>query len=198
MFDEHVELFERVVIEEEFDALARGQLALGVLLGYALLAPAETGALGGGVEAGEHLFHQWLRSLKLLSAQLSTTSRSLEWGCLCAQRLALRRAALVPRSVPCALPTLAAGLEDVRPHRPTAGRGGSFGQARLAAKAGRSRNLWAIRPADSSFRTANPSTAASRRSCGPSVRKAYGARDGTRASQSATRTGQSASARWRG
>src|ERR1700727_2313671 len=114
MFDEHVELFERVVIEEEFDALARGELALGVLRGDALLAAAETGALAASVEAGEHLFHQWLRSVKLLLApQLSTTSGSLEWDCLCAAlegRLALRRAALVPRSVPRALPPLAAGL----------------------------------------------------------------------------------------
>ena len=67
------------VIEEEFDALARGQLALGVLRGDALLAAAETGALAASVEAGEHLFHQWLRNLKPLSAQRSTTSRSLEW-----------------------------------------------------------------------------------------------------------------------
>jgi hypothetical protein len=57
------------VIEEEFDALARGQLALGVLRGDALLATAETGAPAAGVEAGKHLFHQWLRSLKLLSAK---------------------------------------------------------------------------------------------------------------------------------
>src|SRR3984957_10276724 len=84
VLDEHVELFERVVIEEEFDALARGDLALGMLGGDALLAAAKTGALAAGVEAGKHLFHQWLRSSKLLSAQRSTTSRSLEWGCLCA------------------------------------------------------------------------------------------------------------------
>ena len=68
MLDEHVELFERVVIEEEFDALARGQLALGVLRGDALLAAAETSALAASVEAGKHLFHQWLRSLKLGAA----------------------------------------------------------------------------------------------------------------------------------
>ena len=62
MLDEHVELLERVVIEQEFDALARGELALGVLRRDALLAAAETGALAAGVEAGEHVFHQWLRT----------------------------------------------------------------------------------------------------------------------------------------
>jgi hypothetical protein len=62
MLDEHVELFERVVIEEEFDALTRGELALGVLRGDALLAAAETGALAASVEAGEDVLHQWLRT----------------------------------------------------------------------------------------------------------------------------------------
>jgi hypothetical protein len=46
------------VIEEEFDALARGELALGVLRGDALLAAAEPGALAASVEAGEHGLHQ--------------------------------------------------------------------------------------------------------------------------------------------
>ena len=49
MFDEHVELLERIVIEQEFDALARGELALGVLRRDALLAAAETGAVAAGV-----------------------------------------------------------------------------------------------------------------------------------------------------
>ena len=57
MFDEHVELLERVVIEEEFDALARGELALGVLSRDALLAAAKAGALAAGVEAGEDVLH---------------------------------------------------------------------------------------------------------------------------------------------
>ena len=64
MLDEHVELFERVVIEEEFDALARGELALGVLGGDALLAAAETSALAASVESGEHGLHQGLRNLR--------------------------------------------------------------------------------------------------------------------------------------
>jgi hypothetical protein len=51
------------VIEQEFDALARRELALGVLGGDALLAAAEAGALPSSVETGEHGLHQWLRDL---------------------------------------------------------------------------------------------------------------------------------------
>jgi hypothetical protein len=39
-----------------------------VLRSDAVLAATETSALAASVEAGEHLFHQWLRSLKLASA----------------------------------------------------------------------------------------------------------------------------------
>ena len=38
VLDEHVEFLERVVIEQQLDALARGELALGVLRRNALLA----------------------------------------------------------------------------------------------------------------------------------------------------------------
>ena len=57
VLDEHVEFLERVVIEQEFDALARGELALGVLRRDALLAAAEAGAVAAGVEAGEDVLH---------------------------------------------------------------------------------------------------------------------------------------------
>ena len=57
MLDEHVELLERVVIEQKLDALARGQLALGVLGRDALLAAAQSGAVAAGVKAGEDVFH---------------------------------------------------------------------------------------------------------------------------------------------
>ena len=57
VLDEHVELLERAVIEQQVDALARGQLALGVLGGDALLAAAEARAGAAAVEPGEHLFH---------------------------------------------------------------------------------------------------------------------------------------------
>ena len=57
MLDEHVELLERIVVEQEFDALARGELALGVLGRDALLAAAEAGAFAAGVEAGEDVLH---------------------------------------------------------------------------------------------------------------------------------------------
>ncbi len=45
------------MVEQEFDALARGELALGVLGGNALLAAAEAGAFAAGVEACEDVFH---------------------------------------------------------------------------------------------------------------------------------------------
>ena len=57
MLDEHVEFLERVVIDQELDALARGQLALGVLRGDALLAAAEPRAGAAAVEPGKHVFH---------------------------------------------------------------------------------------------------------------------------------------------
>ena len=57
MLDEHVELLERVVIEQKLDALARGQLALGVLGRDALLSAAQPGAVAAGVKAGEDVFH---------------------------------------------------------------------------------------------------------------------------------------------
>ncbi len=57
MLDEHVELLEQVVIEQKLDALARGQLALGVLGRDALLATPQPGAVSAGVEAGEDVFH---------------------------------------------------------------------------------------------------------------------------------------------
>ena len=41
MLDEHVELLERSLVEQELDALARGQLAAGVLRLDALLPAAE-------------------------------------------------------------------------------------------------------------------------------------------------------------
>ena len=67
VLDEHVELLERVVIEQQFDALARGELALGVLRGDALLAAAETGALAAGVEAGEDRLSSVAPELKVAS-----------------------------------------------------------------------------------------------------------------------------------
>ena len=62
VLDEHVELLERIVVEQEFDALARGQLALGVLGRDALLAAAQAGAGAAAVEAGEDVFHGRLRA----------------------------------------------------------------------------------------------------------------------------------------
>ncbi len=69
MLDEHVELLERVVIEQDVDALARGQLALGVLRRDALLAAAHAGAFAAGVEAGEDVLHGRVRRLRVASGQ---------------------------------------------------------------------------------------------------------------------------------
>ena len=60
MLDEHVELLEGIVVEQELDPLARRQLALGVLGGNALLSAAEAGGLPAGVEADENIFHAGL------------------------------------------------------------------------------------------------------------------------------------------
>jgi hypothetical protein len=55
------------VIEQELDALARGEFPLGVLRGDALLAAAKMGALAAGVQAGEDILHQRVRCLKVAS-----------------------------------------------------------------------------------------------------------------------------------
>ena len=49
------------MVEQQLDALARGQLALGVLRRNALLPAAEAGAGAAAVQPGEHLFHGGLR-----------------------------------------------------------------------------------------------------------------------------------------
>ena len=51
VLDEHVELLERALVEQQLDALARGQLAAGVLRLDALLAAAELGARRGAARA---------------------------------------------------------------------------------------------------------------------------------------------------
>ena len=56
MLDEHVEFLERSMVEQQFDAFARGQLALGVLRLDARLAAAEPGPGAPAVESFEHLF----------------------------------------------------------------------------------------------------------------------------------------------
>src|SRR6185437_4180794 len=58
MFDEHVELLERAGIEEEFEALARGELAAGVLGVDALLATAELGGGAAFFEFDKDIFHR--------------------------------------------------------------------------------------------------------------------------------------------
>ena len=58
MFDEHVELLERIAVEQQFDALAGGELAFGVLGVDAPLPAAEPRLLAAFVQAGENVFHR--------------------------------------------------------------------------------------------------------------------------------------------
>ncbi|MPN33676.1 hypothetical protein SDC9_181167 [bioreactor metagenome] len=57
MLLEHVPLFEAAVIEEQFDALARGELALGVLGVDTLLAATEAGLGTLLVQLANDLLH---------------------------------------------------------------------------------------------------------------------------------------------
>jgi hypothetical protein len=56
VLDEHVEFLERIAVEQELDALARRQFALGVLGVDASLAAAKPRLLTALVEAGENVF----------------------------------------------------------------------------------------------------------------------------------------------
>jgi hypothetical protein len=57
VLDEHVELLERALVEQQFDALARGQLAALVLGVDARLAAAEAGLLPALLQFVEDVFH---------------------------------------------------------------------------------------------------------------------------------------------
>ncbi len=57
MFDEHVELLETALVEQELDALARGQFAAGVLRLDALLATAELGAGAAFFKGIKNMLH---------------------------------------------------------------------------------------------------------------------------------------------
>src|SRR5208282_4531820 len=57
MLHEHVEFLERIMVEQQFDAFARRQLAAGVLGVDALLTAAEPGAFTTFVEDFENMFH---------------------------------------------------------------------------------------------------------------------------------------------
>jgi hypothetical protein len=57
VLDEHVEFLERALVEQKLDALARGQLAAGVLRLDALLAAAEFGAGAPFFEGIQDVFH---------------------------------------------------------------------------------------------------------------------------------------------
>ncbi len=58
VLDEHVELLERAVIEQQLDALARRELAARVLRRDALLAAAEPRLRAPVFEPFEHVFHE--------------------------------------------------------------------------------------------------------------------------------------------
>ncbi len=57
MLDVHIEFFKRAVVHQKLDALARGQLALGVLGVDAGLAAAETGVVAALLKLVDDLFH---------------------------------------------------------------------------------------------------------------------------------------------
>ena len=57
VLDEHVEFLERALVEQQFDALPRGQLAAGVLRLDALFAAAELGAGAPFFEGVQDVFH---------------------------------------------------------------------------------------------------------------------------------------------
>ena len=57
MLDEHVEFLERALVEQQLDALPRGQLAAGVLRLDALFAAAELGAGAPFFEGVQDIFH---------------------------------------------------------------------------------------------------------------------------------------------
>jgi hypothetical protein len=58
MLDEHVELLERVLVEQHSDALARRQLALGVLSGDAARSAALTRLLASAFEFVKDMFQE--------------------------------------------------------------------------------------------------------------------------------------------
>ena len=87
VLDEHVELLEGVVVEQEFDALAGGELALGVLRCDALLAAAEACAIAAGVQLGEDVFHGFRGSETLLGAGNSTSRAAPERAPACDVRM---------------------------------------------------------------------------------------------------------------
>ena len=57
VLDEHVEFLERALVEQQLDALPRGQLAAGVLRLDALFAAAELGAGAPFFEGVQDIFH---------------------------------------------------------------------------------------------------------------------------------------------
>ena len=57
VLDEHVELLERALVEQQFDALPRGQFSAGVLRLDALFAAAELGASAPFFEGIQDVFH---------------------------------------------------------------------------------------------------------------------------------------------
>ena len=65
MFDEHVELLEAALVQQEVDPLPGGQLALGVLRGDAALAAAQLGLSATAGQFIEDMLHAGLPNLSL-------------------------------------------------------------------------------------------------------------------------------------
>ena len=90
MLDEHVEFLERSLVEQQLDALARGQLAAGVLRLDALLAAAELGARAPFLEGVQDVLHLLPPVLRALSSEAVLT-----------RHFASREAPFGPQALPC-------------------------------------------------------------------------------------------------
>jgi hypothetical protein len=65
VLDEHVEFLERALVEQKLDALARGQLAAGMLRLDALLAAAELGPCAPSFQGVEDVLHLFPPALSI-------------------------------------------------------------------------------------------------------------------------------------
>src|SRR6185312_15424023 len=78
VLDEHVELLERALVEQEFDALARGQLAALVLGLDARLAAAEASLLPAFLQPVEDIFHRAPARVESASAWIAWSRRNYQ------------------------------------------------------------------------------------------------------------------------
>ena len=75
MLDVHIEFFERALVHQQFDALARRQLAFGVLRLDASRAAAETGVVATFFELGDDVLHRAATLLNVMLKGLSSMAQ---------------------------------------------------------------------------------------------------------------------------